>query len=117
MKQLLAILISFFLMSAAFADVDCGKNEKMVALTAKTLALTLNCRSEVAVRYDVNRMSTKLGLCKAEEDKGLVCLVAAKAGVYMVQKQIPVQWLCKPDVAMKVLEMTLNKTCESITGL
>ena len=119
MKYIAAILImTLFVASASGSEVDCGKSEKLVNLTTRTIAITLNCKNEMSLREDVDRLGVKLGLCKEkEEDKGLVCYIAAKGGVYLVQKQIPKRWMCKPDIAMKVLETTLNKVCTSITGL
>lgn len=117
---LLALAISLVISvvaRGAEAPAQCERYNKMVDLTTKTLAITLNCKNEMSIRTDVDKMGMKLGMCKAAEDKGLVCTVVGKAGVYMVRRQIPAYWLCKPDIAMKVLEMGLIKTCESLTGL
>lgn len=116
--KLLLILLSFLFITTAKADVDCGKYEKMANLTTRSIAIGLNCKNEQSIRMDVDELGTKLGLCKENaDDKGIVCTVVAKAGVYIVNKQIPKRWMCKPDIAMKVLEVGINKACTSITGL
>lgn len=116
--KFLMILLTVLFMSTAYANVDCGKNEKLVNLTTRTVAITLNCKNEQSLREDVDKLAVKLGLCRGmEQDKGIICTVVAKGGVYMVQKQIPRRWMCKPDIAMKVLEAGLNKTCVALTGL
>ena len=119
MKFLSAILImTLFVASASGSEVDCGKSEKLVNLTTRTIAITLQCKNEQSLREDIDRLGIKLGLCKEkEEEKGIICYVVAKGGVYLVQKQIPRRWMCKPDIAMKVLETGLNKVCVSLTGL
>lgn len=118
MKHLIAIALMMLFVASASAEVDCGTSEKLVNLTTRTVAITLNCKNEMSLREDVDKLGVKLGLCKEkEDDKGLVCFVVAKGGVYLVQKQIPRRWMCKPDIAMKVLEVTLNKVCTGLTGL
>jgi hypothetical protein len=93
---------------------ECSERyEKGVDLTAKSLTITLQCNNKEAVRVSVDKFAKKLNFCQ----KGPICMIVGKAGVYIVQKQIPLEWECNPQIAMKVLEFALTKTCEKLTGL
>jgi hypothetical protein len=112
MKRFLVSLALLFSMNTS-ASSNC---EKFTDLTTKTIAFTLNCRNQMEIRSDVADFSYKMG-CPQPEDKGVICMAVAKAGVYVVKKQIPHNWLCNPDIAMKILETGFTKACVSLTGL
>jgi len=112
MKKILMIIM---LLSSMSVFADCSERyEKRVDVATKSISFVLNCDNKVAVRTSVDKLGRRLGSC---EDKGIVCTVIAKGGVYLVRKQIPLEWECKPDIAMKVLEVGISKACEAITGL
>lgn len=114
MKKFLILAAFLFAFDAFSQETKCDKFHE---IATKTIAITLNCRAEASIKLDVQKFTHSLGACPQPEDKGLVCFVVAKAGVYLVQKQIPRGWMCKPEIAMKVLEVGLNKVCFAITGM
>ena len=104
------LIMSLFL---GTASAECPKYEKFVDITSETLAFTLSCKNYVSLRNDVDKLGRSIGFCP--EDKGMGCSLVAKAGVYLVGKQIPHYWKCTPDISMTVLERTLTKVCERYT--
>jgi hypothetical protein len=111
MKTILVILMMFLTFNS-YSQECSERYQKGVDLTTKSLALVLKCENEEAVRVSVDRVARKLNFCK----KNPICASVGKAGAYIVQKQIPVEWECSPEIAMKALEIALTKTCERLTG-
>lgn len=114
MKTIVIILALLF--SAGNIQAECLKHERVLDNSAEAIAYVLNCGNYRGVREDVEVFAEKIGFCKHE--KGLpkqVCSIAGKFIVGKIKKQIPARWLCRPDIAMKVVEMAVIETCKRIT--
>ncbi len=112
MKKTLVTTLLILLTFNGYSQECSERYQKGVDLTAKSLAIVLKCENEEAVRVTVDRVARKLNFCK----KNPICASVGKAGAYIVQKQIPIEWECSPEIAMKTLEIALTKTCERLTG-
>lgn len=111
MKYLI-VLLTVFLMSSAYAE--CDRYNKFLDVSTNSIAFVLNCKSYTNIRHDLDKLGKRMGLCPNE--KGPVCLYVGKASVMLIKKQIPQYWLCKPDIAMAVVEKAVVKACEYSTG-
>jgi len=118
MKKILLIIVLLLSIPVANANDDrCERYNKYVTFTAETIAFTLDCKNYQRIRRDVDAFGRRLGFCPNDPDYDIMisfCPLLARAGVNVIQKQIPRFWMCDPKIAMKVIEVGLTKGCHAL---
>lgn len=94
---------------------ECPRYDRFIDISSEVTSKVLNCRNYRGIRNDFHEFAQRIGACPTE--KGFICFSAGKLAAIYTRKQIPVSWLCQPDIAMRGLEISVQKLCEITTGL
>ena len=109
------IIIALLLFSTTTQGM-CDHYGEIVDITSKTVAKVLNCVKIKEIKRDVSNLGHTLGLCNSFNNKGFICYAISKTAIYMIEKNIPEEWECQPEVAMDELDIILTRTCELLTN-
>lgn len=103
-------------LTACSLEKGCEMETKLVDLAATNITKQLACKNGEAVKEDVQKAISKLGLCQKEAAAAggipeVACPLVAKAIAELVATQIPAKWECSGGNAKDGLEKAILAAC------
>lgn len=111
------ILLIAMLMSLGLQAQGCPRYDKAIDVGAEAISLALQCKNYREIRKDLDALGRGLGFCSIRQKGPIGNIVCPPIGSYAASKaaeQLPARWLCDPQIAEKVVEIMVTKTCKKI---
>lgn len=116
--KFLALLVPFLLFTSCTSlKPGCIVQDKIAAVATDFLVTQLECSNSFAVKVDVDKKVSALGLCKQQtgDIANMMCpLVAGEIVEGVAGVVVPAGWGCKATKAKDVLKSGLEAVCKQI---